>query len=96
MDSLRNRIDGGRGRLDPACHLRDPVRAPCLKLGVRLSVEAQYQVCLGDHAGEFLVRIEHRNMVMAISGEYRHELGDRSGDADRGRVGRHDGRYRQR
>ena len=39
------------------------------RLGVRLPVEAQYQVGLRDHAGEFFLRIEHRNMVMAISGE---------------------------
>ena len=39
------------------------------RLRVRLPVEAQYQVGLRDHAGEFFLRIEHRNMVMAISGE---------------------------
>ena len=40
-----------------------------LRLCVCLSIKTEYQVSLGDHAGEFLLRIEHRNMVMAISGE---------------------------
>ena len=67
-----------------------------LRLGVCLPVEAAYEVCLRDHAGEFLLRIEHRNMAMAIRGKQRNEFGDRSGDAGRGHVGRHDGRDRQR
>ena len=67
MDHKRTRRAGAR---TPAIVASRVV----VRLGVRLPVKAQYQVCLGDHPGEFLLRVEHRNMVVAISGEDWHEL----------------------